>query len=106
MEPIFAGLLFSSPLWLTPAHTLPDVVVQPRSAIKLATPYLDEHATVIKSGISQTDKPLKTSIVKKRDWYYVQQSNYPAKSIHAYLKPAVKVHAQTGKITFTKQQTP
>lgn len=97
---------FAAPMWLAPTQVLPDVTIQPKEAISIATPYLAEHATVLHGTHQPAHKPLKTSIVKKYHWYYVQQSNYPAKSIQSYLQPAVKVHVQTGEVSLPTEQQP
>ncbi len=74
--------------------------IQPEKAIDLAKPLLKEHGTYV----YREDKELKLHVVKHKNWYYIMQTNYPAKSVRYYMQPAVKVHINTGKIEFSKRK--
>lgn len=37
-------------------------------------------------------------IVQKGDYYYITRTSYPYKTYYAYIRYAVKVHVQTGKM--------
>ncbi len=86
----------SSPKLVNKKDVLDDVQIQPLKALELATPYIEEHATV-----NWNESELKTYIVKKGNWYYIMRTNYPAKTINYYLKPAVMVSSKSGKIKFS-----
>lgn len=79
------------------SERFPDVTIQPLEAIAIATPYLPKHGTVL----FRKDKPLTVHLSRCGDWYYVMNTNYPAKTIRYYLQPAVKVHVHSGKIEFS-----
>ncbi len=74
------------------------VQIQPEKALELAEPHLEEHATY-----DWNQKELRTHIVMKGNWYYIMRTNYPAKTLNYYLKPAVMVHKNSGKIKFSKK---
>ncbi len=76
-----------------------NVVYQPKEALKMAEPYIDEHATYV----FKEDKQLKTHIVKHRKWYYIRQTNYPAKTIKYYMNSAIKVNSKTGELVLPKK---
>lgn len=78
------------------AH-IADAAVQPNQAIEIAKPYLPGHGTVR----YRKDKPLTVHLLRLGEWYYVMQTNYPAKTIRFYMQPAVKVHVHTGQIEFS-----
>jgi len=92
------GCFYAEPKYLN-ANDVVDAKIQPQKALELASPYIDEHATYNWNP----KKPLVTHIVKYRKWYYVKRTNYPAKTFRYYLQPAVRVHAQTGEISFVKK---
>ncbi len=77
-----------------------NVVVQPAEALKIAAPYLEEHATYH----WDPQQPLKTYIVKYRKWYYVMRTNYPAKTLRFYMQPAVRINTTDGKVTFIEKE--
>jgi hypothetical protein len=74
-----------------------NVDIQPSKALELAQPLLNQHGTYN----WDENKELKTFIVLKGKWYYIMQTNYPAKSINYYLQPAVMVHTKSGEIKFS-----
>ena len=85
---------FKSPIYINKSQELENVEIQPEQAIKLAEPYIDEHATYS----YREDKELKIHIVKLRKWYYIRQTNYPAKTTRYYMNDAIKVNSKTGEI--------
>lgn len=107
-----AALLLMVGLWsyLTFVHEEPmyivdhdgaleGVAVQPAQAIELARPHL-ERATVV----HREDKPLKLHVVRHKNRYHVMQTNYPAKAIRWYLRPAVTVDVNTGEVGFAPKE--
>lgn len=88
----------SEPKIISETDQLENVQIQPKKALELATPFIEEHATD-----QWKEGELKTYILKKGKWYYIMKSNYPAKSIYYYLKPAVMVNSKNGKIKFAKR---
>lgn len=75
-----------------------DVQIQPKDAIALAKEYLEEHGTTK----LQDDVPFEVVIVRKGDWYGVMNTNYPAKTFEYYFTHGVKVHVNSGEVTFEK----
>lgn len=76
-----------------------NVRIQPNEAIKIAEPYLEGHATYWWNK----EKPLETHVCLKGKYYYVMRTNYPAKTFNYYLQPAVKIHVNTGEVTFVEK---
>ncbi len=97
---IFFTCFFKDPVYIGD-HTasIADVAIQPSEAIRIATPFLDEHGTYN----YRKDKPLVLHLLRHGEWYYVMRTNYPAKTVRFYMQPAVKVHVQTGKVEFSKR---
>ncbi|MEM6297734.1 MAG: hypothetical protein AAF740_03495 [Bacteroidota bacterium] len=82
------------------AHDKVDgAYIQPKQALEVASPYLEEHGTYH----WRKDKDLRTYITLKGKWYYIMQTNYPAKTINFYLQPAVMVHSKTAKVKFSRR---
>lgn len=79
------------------ASVVEGAIIQPKEALSIAAPYLDDHAT----DHWNPDKPLQTYIVVKGRYYYVCRTNYPAKALNYYLQPAVKINKNNGVIRFT-----
>lgn len=79
---------------------LEGVKIQPKEALEIAKPYLDEKATYLWRDSSK----LKTHIVKKGRYYYIMKTDYPAKSVYYYLEPAVRVNSKNGSIKFIKDK--
>jgi hypothetical protein len=86
----------ASPQMVHPEDTIEGIAIQPGEALAIATPYLEEHAI----DLWNPEKPLQTYIILKGRYYYVSKSNYPAKTINYYLKPAVKVNSKSGNVSF------
>ena len=85
---------FKSPVYIDKSQKLENVKIQPEQALELAEPYINEHATYN----YREDKELKIHIVKHRKWYYIRQTNYPAKTTRYYMNNAIKINSKTGKI--------
>lgn len=97
---MFTILLFGSePKLINETDSFPGVHIQPNIALEKATPYLEEHGTYN----WDKEKELRTYILLKEEWYYIMQTNYPAKSLNFYLKPAVMVHTNSGQIKFSEK---
>ena len=100
---IAAGAMYvyfgPDPILLKPSSILEDVQVQPGEALELTNPHLKEHGTYQWGE----DGDLQLYIVRQKDWYYISQTDYPAKTLRYYMQPAVKVHVQTGEIEFSKR---
>ena len=91
-------------VYIQPDMTFSDVKIQPRQALKIAEPHLEQHGTYTWNK----DRPLKTHIVRGSsmflsDWYYIKRTNYPSKTARYYMHGAVKVHPQTGKVEYNKK---
>jgi len=96
---VYFSFFATEPKYIDPSSTLEEVSIQPRKAIEIAEPYLEEHATVI----FKDDEPLKTHIVSYKNWYYIMRTNYPTKTFRYYMQPAVKVNMSTGAVEFSKE---
>ena len=75
--------------------------IQPDKAIKLAEPYLDkifEIRSKNRDWPSVKERQPIIHIVLKGNYYYVTKENYPAKDIYFYMRNAVKIHKNRGKI--------
>lgn len=82
--------------YLRPNDVVSDLKMQPNEALKLAKPFIETNATYI----WRDSLKLQTHIVRKGKYYYIMQTDYPAKTINYYLQPAVKINSKNGKITF------
>lgn len=89
--------LFSEIKPINLEKTIVGVNIQPRHALKIAEPFIEEHATKRTRG-----RDLQLHITLCDHWYYVMKTDFPAKTIRYYLQPAVKVHTQTGDVSFSK----
>ncbi len=74
-------------------------------AVRLAKPHLDE--IFRKRCESRLDKgwckkPARDHVVVLGEFYHVTRESYPYKTIQAYVKPAVRVHRDTGAISFAE----
>ena len=96
------GLLGScaEPKYIALTDTIENVSIQPKEALAIAEPYLEEHATYNWNP----EKELKTHIVKYKKWYYIMRTNYPAKTLRYYMQPAVKVNCTDGSVSFAKAE--
>ena len=94
---IFFTFLYKDPVLVQPNQTMTGLTIQPDEALEIAAPHIGERAL----DVWREDKPLNTYIILDKDWYYIQRSNYPAKTLRYYMKPAVKVHTMTGEVGFT-----
>lgn len=86
------------PKLLQESDTLENAKIQPAEALAIASPFLEEKATYNWRGNS----PLKTYITLYGKHYYIMSTNYPAKTIYFFLRPAVKVNIMTGRYSFIK----
>lgn len=77
---------------------LEKVRIQPKEAIEIAQPYIDEHATYEFKG----SQKMRTHIVKHKKWYYIKKTNYPAKTYRYYMHKCVKVNSKNGKVKIVK----
>lgn len=93
------------PVLIQPDDQLSDVKIQPSQALELAQSHLAEHGTY---RWRNKDRPLKTYIVRQKTWfsdgYYIRRHNYPAKTYRYHMNRAVKVHTQTGEVTWEAPQ--
>lgn len=91
------------PVSLKVGVRLNDVKIQPEQAIKLASPHLAKHGTYH----WRKDRPMRIHIVRQKgwfsDWYFIRRHNYPAKTLRYNMNKAVKVHTQTGQVTWTQK---
>jgi len=95
------SITLKSPTYINDkSEEIKKVKIQPKEALKLAEPYLDEHATYS----YRDDKNMKTHIVKLRKWYYVRKTNYPAKTTRYYMNNAIKINSKTGEVILPKQK--
>ena len=85
------------PISLKPDQVLSGVKIQPAEAIRLAEVHLNKRKVKNFNNL-----PVKLYIFRRKgwfsDWYYVNRSAYPAKTLRSYIRSAVKVHPQTGEI--------
>ncbi len=94
---IYFSLFYTEPSYiLDPTRSLEGVTIQPARALELAEPYLAEHATIV----YRDAQAMKTHLLRLKKWYYVQRTDYPAKTFRYYMQPAVMVHVDTGEIRF------
>ncbi len=96
---VFFLYIGPDPILIDPADTLEDVTIQPAEALKLAEPYMKAHGTYV----WKEDTALRRTILRQKDWYFINDTNYPAKTIRYYMQPAVKVHVHTGEVEFSKK---
>lgn len=97
---LYFNIFFEEPKYIQiKNHKIENVKIQPKQALELAKPFLNRATRTY-----YKDKPLEIHIVLYKNHYYISMANYPAKSAYYYLKPAVKVHVNTGKISFVKKQ--
>ena len=94
---VYFNYFFQEPDYVKITDTIAGVTIQPAEALQIADPYLAEHGTYV----YKEDEALQTHIVRYKDWYFVSRTNYPAKYAGYYTKRAVKVHVDTGEVSFT-----
>jgi hypothetical protein len=87
------------PVLVDPDATLDDVEIQPSEALALAQPYIEQYGTYR----WKEDGELRRYIVRQKDWYFISETDYPAKTLRFYMGHAVKVHAQTGEVRFSQK---
>ena len=78
--------------------------VSPAQAYEKAKPHMAE--TLKRRCESRPDKtwckkPARDHMVLQGNYYYITRESYPYKSLYAYLKNAVKVHKDSGELSFT-----
>lgn len=81
--------------------SIPNVKVQPAEAVKLAEQYLDKTFELRKASTDlerSSDKKPTIQVTLDGNYYYIVKESYPAKSIYFYMKHAVKVHKNSGKL--------
>jgi hypothetical protein len=105
-------ILFALVLLYTLGCAAPEIVsvtdegtgrgkISPAAAFRLASPHLD---AVFKLRCRRhldkrwCDKPPRDTLLIEGEYYHVTRESYPYKTLNAYLKPAVRVHRNTGKI--------
>jgi hypothetical protein len=77
--------------------------ISPAAAMRLAAPHLE---SVFRRRCEKRldrhwcDKPARDHVLVLGDHYHVTRESYPYKTIQAYVKPAVRVHRETGEISF------
>ena len=73
-------------------------------ALRLAKPHLESifHQRCEKRIDKRwCEKPALDHVLILGDYYHVTRESYPYKTIQAYVKPAVRVHRETGALSFT-----
>ena len=75
------------------------------AAVRLAAPHLEENFR--KRCESRLDrawckKPARDHVIVLGEFYHVTRESYPYKTLQAYVKPAVRVHRDTGAISFAE----
>ncbi|MBN2890528.1 MAG: hypothetical protein JXL97_01550 [Bacteroidales bacterium] len=103
---LFVMLLFSSCFffqevtYLTPDDNIKKAKIQPQEALNIAQPFIEEHATYLWKDKSQ----LKTHIVMCGKYYYIMQTDYPAKTTRYYMQPAVRINSKNGEYKFIERK--
>lgn len=73
--------------------------ISPQQALELAKPHLAlSYKLRSQNRNYKSDRPLVDHIIMTGPWYHIARDNYPYKTMHAYLKHAVQIHAQTGRV--------
>ena len=85
--------------YLNSSKKIENVNIQPAEALQIAQPFLEKNATYL----WRDKNKMEVHIVKKGKFYYVMQTDYPAKTYNFYLQPAVKINSKTGKVKFTEK---
>ncbi len=96
----FAGYLLyigPDPILVDPTQKLSDITIQPEDAIAIAEPFMKEHGTYM----WKEDTELRRTVLRQKNWYFINDTNYPAKTLRYYMQPAVKVHVHTGEVAFS-----
>lgn len=78
--------------------------VSAAEALRLAKPHLEAvFRQRCESRIDKhwCEKPARDHVLILGDYYHVTRESYPYKTIQAYVKPAVRVHRDTGAVSFT-----
>jgi hypothetical protein len=77
---IFALMIFgcAKTEMLTENSKVEGLKMQPKEALALAAPYIDEHAVYLWRDSSK----LRTHIVRKGKFYYIIKTDYPAKTMN------------------------
>ena len=86
--------------YIQPDQKIEGAKIQPAEALKIAEKYIDEHATYLWKDKNK----LKTHIVKKRKYYYIMRTDYPAKSIRYYMQPAIRINSKTGEVKIIEKK--
>jgi hypothetical protein len=79
--------------------------ISPAEAMRLAAPHLE---SVFRKRCEKRldrrwcDKPARDQVLILGDYYHVARESYPYKTIQAYVKPAVRVHRESGEISFAE----
>lgn len=94
---VYFQWFYTEPLWVSKLAHVEGVKIQPKEALEIAEPYLDDYGTFV----YDTHYPLKTNIVLYRGWYHIKRTNYPAKTARYYMTPpSIQVNADTGFVNF------
>ncbi len=74
--------------------------IKPSEAYEAAKPYLEQSYTLRNRGRNFPKDRLNMNdyMLFKGGYFYISRDNYPYKSYWAYLKHAVKVNADTGRV--------
>lgn len=92
----FLSCSVNGPQFITEETRLDNVNIQPAEALELAHKHIGEHGTVVWKEQAQ----LRTHIVIKGKYYYIKQSDFPAKTANWYLTTCVRIDSKTGEVTF------
>ncbi|MFH0926534.1 MAG: hypothetical protein V1872_13050 [bacterium] len=86
---------------LTGYKSITNVKIQPAEAVKLAEQYLDKTFELRKASSDLQRSPDKAPIIVVilgGNYYYIVKESFPAISRYFYMKHAVKVHKNSGKV--------
>ncbi len=86
-------------VYLNSSKKIENVNIQPAEALQIAQPFLEKNATYL----WRDENKMEVHIVKKGKFYYVMQTDYPAKTYNFYLQPAIRINSNSGKIKFIKK---
>ena len=84
-------------------RVLPENRISPAAALDLARPHLARAWQLRCRHIHHDDRHWcgrapTDFIVQQGDYYYITRTSYPYKTLRAYLRYAVRVHAQDGQV--------
>lgn len=100
---IYFEFIDPEPTLIDPSAILEDVILQPKDALKLSQPYIEEKATYV----WKKENELQTYIIRHKtlfsDNYYIKRHNYPAKTFRYNMYGAIKINTKTSEISFVSE---